>query len=205
MRVEFQDLLANAIEIETLAGRSFLRLSHQFSDHPHASGVFATLAREEEEHAAILTRQWHMVRTTPDALFPVKGEIGERQQMRLRTLRKISRMIHHDALALDDALRLCLTVEEGDDQTLQDMQASVGKLASVTRALETLSLQKHPEHNAGLITMARQRGVSKLAEWEIMDNASTAPRRRDDQWPKILRAMNETTRKYLRRSDGRVP
>jgi hypothetical protein len=103
-------------------------------------------------------------------------------------------VIHHDALALDDALRLCLTVEEGDDQTLQDMQASAGGLAFVTLALETLSLQKHPEHNASLVTLARQRGVSKLAEWEIMDNASTTPRRRDDQWPKILRAMNETTR-----------
>ena len=192
MRVEFQDLLANAIEIETVAGRSFLRLSHQFADHPHASRVFATLAQEEEEHAAILTRQWHMVRPTPDAVVPVKGEIGERQQMRLRTLRKFSRVIHHGALTLDDALRLCLTVEEGDDQTLHDMQTSAGKLTSVTRAFETLSLHKHAEHNAGLVTMARQRGVSKLAEWEIMDPASPAPRRRDDQWPKILRAMNET-------------
>ena len=193
MRVEFQDLLANAIEIETLAGRSFLRLSHKFADHPHASGVFATLAQEEEEHAAILTRQWHMVRPTPDALVPVKGEIGERQQMRLRLLRKVSHVIHHDPLTLDDALRLCLTVEEGDDQTLHDMQASAGKLASVTRAFETLSLHKHAEHNARLVAMARQRGVNKLTEWEIRDTASTTPRHRDDQWPNILRAMNETT------------
>ncbi len=191
--IDFQGVITNAIEIETLTSQTFRLLQGNFlADHPDASHVFARLADDEADHASVLVRQSDVIRTRPEAFTQMDPSLGQRQRSFICQLRKGVQRIETRAITLDDAIQLSLEIEEGDDRMIADLRESLGTFAFGTILIEVLSIHKHPEHNSDLVTMARERGVGKLPKRECIDATTTAPRGRDDQWPNIHKAMNET-------------
>ncbi len=200
--IDLKGVITNAIEIENLTGRIFRLLQGTFlADHPRASHVFAKLAEDEADHEATLMRQRGLMETRPEMFTPIDAALGHRQRVLILQLGQSVQRIETTALTLDDALQLCLEIEEGDGRMIADLRGALGTFAFGTTVIEVLAMHKHPEHNAGLITMARERGVGKLPKREPMDTTTITPRPRDDQWPKIQKAMietrNETTEPVL--------
>ena len=180
--IDFQGVIANAIEIEHLASQTFRLLQRDFlDDHPRASHVFAKLADDEADHAATLTRQSDLVRTRPEAFTPINALLGRSQHILIRRLREGVKRIETTALSLDCALQLGLEIEEGDDRMIADFRGCLGTFAFGTRVIEVLAMHKHPDHNVGLVTMAHKRGVGKLPKRERMDAVTTTSCHRGNQ------------------------
>tara|TARA_B100000315_G_scaffold106473_1_gene97588 strand:+ start:937 stop:1473 length:537 start_codon:yes stop_codon:yes gene_type:complete len=159
--MNLQELVANAIEIETLTGGAFFKLHQRFDDDPEASRMFSKLAAEESEHADVLKRQLALIRVKPEAHIEVDLAMAQRQHMLLTQLRAFRRRIETESLTLDEALQICLQIEEGDDKMIEDLRQSLGKMSFGTMAVEVLALQKHPDHNAEFVAMIRQRGITR--------------------------------------------
>ncbi len=159
--MDLQELVTNAIEIETLTGGCFFKLHQKFVDDREASRVFSKLSAEESEHADVLKRQLRLIQTKPEAFTEVDPAMAQRQHTLLAQLHTLSQRIETESLTLDEALQTCLQIEEGDDKMIEDLRRSLGKMAFGTVAVEALALQKHPEHNAEFLGMIRRRSITR--------------------------------------------
>ena len=173
--MDLQELITNAIEIETLTGGCFAQLHQEFRDDAEASRVFSKLASEESEHANVLKRQLTLIETKPEAFIEVEPEMAQRQDTLLAQLRTLRRRVENESLTLEEALQICLQIEEGDDKMIEDLRRSLGKMSSGTVAVEVLALQKHPEHNAEFLGMIRRRGIMR-ANPTVADSSPVGPK-----------------------------
>ena len=161
--MDLKELITNAIEIETRTGGCFLRLHQKFGDNPEASRMFSKLAAEESEHADVLKRQLSLMQTAPEAFTDIDPAMAQRQYTILDQLQTLSQRIETEWLTLDEALQICLQIEEGDDKMIEDLRRSLGKMSFGTLAVEALALHKRPDHNAEFLRMIRRRGITKAS------------------------------------------
>ncbi len=158
-----EEFVAKAIEIETLAGRIFLRLHQATVEDQDASGLFAKMAAEEEDYAAILKRQLDLMRIRPDAFLPIHDGARTRQQASMEMLRVISQVISQKisdgSLDLEEAIEIGLQIDEAAQQIRQVLMGLMGLLYIATKTVSPMIVLRNPEHREGLLGVVRKQSM----------------------------------------------
>ena len=159
----FEEFVVKAIEIETLAGRIFLRLHQATVENQDASGLFAKMAAEEEDYAAVLNRQLCQIRIRPDAFLPIHDGTRTRQQASMEMLRVISQVISQKisdgSLDLEEAIEIGLQIDDAAQQIRQVLMGLMGMLYIATKTVSPMIVLRNPEHREGLLGVARKQSM----------------------------------------------
>ena len=157
-----------AVATEELGAEAYRRLAGKFADQPDVQRLFATLAQDEDKHAAQFSRLRTMVDQQERRSYAEKyGEI--------RAVVISEFFSKHDGLmrAPDeietpvDALQRALDLEHATIQLYKEMEAVLGEHAVLTSILDAERL-----HAASVKAVMQTVGKSRAASLDTVTHAS---------------------------------
>jgi hypothetical protein len=124
MALESFDPLEGFAEIERLVGKIYFRFSHLFMDRPELRDFWWEMARQEEQHGAILIACKGVIKNYDDE--KVDPSIGREKADQLRE--QLTSYLRHGtpSLAVEEAFRVALEIETSEIDAIYSKLLQLG-------------------------------------------------------------------------------
>lgn len=138
------DPLVDFAEIESLVARVYFRFSHLFIDQPELRDFWWEMAKQEEQHAAILMACKAVIENYPDE--PLDPSISREMADQLSSRLKAHLARGTPAITVDEAFKIALEIEGSEIDAIYSKLIHLGG-PKVAKTMESLgvpaSVQRH--------------------------------------------------------------
>jgi len=177
---KLERLVANTIEIETVAECIFLHLSQCHFTDDQASRVFGNMAAVSGHLATILTSHWGRLKLRSDPHHAIRAEriVQIQQEALLKDLKGMFQYITPRQVVLHDAIALCFQIDKRQNLLEEEMMKSEGIREELTADSDPIQFFKDSTCKAGLFALARREGL-EFGQVEDIPELSWTPEIRD--------------------------
>lgn len=138
------DPLPGFAEIESLVAKIYFRFSHLFIDRPELRDFWWEMAKQEEQHAAILMACKAVIENYPDEA--VDPSLSQQKADRLRSRLNVYLDKGTPAITVDEAFKIALEIETSEIDAIYSKLLHLGG-PKIARTMENLgvpaSVQRH--------------------------------------------------------------
>ncbi|MGH7846332.1 MAG: hypothetical protein ACREQW_14335 [Candidatus Binatia bacterium] len=131
------DALERFAEIERLVAKVYFRFSHLFLDRPELRDFWWEMAKEEEQHRAILSACKAMIENCEDETLDPSISREKADELKARLLSYLGRGT--PALGVEEAFRIALEIESSEIDAIYGKLLQLGG-PNITKTMENLGV-----------------------------------------------------------------